>query len=57
MQCRALMNKFADKLELVGELVEGAAKELCPVDLDNLRNSITHQVNKEELSVRIGTPG
>lgn len=45
-----------DKLELIGEVVEGQAKQLCPVgDTGYLKGSITHQVNEEELSVRIGT--
>ena len=48
--------KIADKLELVGEYVGGAAKLRCPVDTGNLRDSINHKVNKQELSVRIGTP-
>ena len=34
-------------------LVEGQAKALCPVDTGNLRNSITHEVEKKE--ARVGT--
>lgn len=47
--------RVADKLELVGEFVEGAAKLRCPIDTGNLRGSINHKVDKKELSVRIGT--
>lgn len=32
-------------------LVEGAAKNLVPVDTGNLRNSITHEVEKKEAKV------
>lgn len=34
-------------------VVEGQAKALVPVDTGNLRNSITHEVNKQE--ARVGT--
>lgn len=34
-------------LEMIGIKVENYAKELCPVDTGNLRNSITHQVDGE----------
>ena len=47
--------RIVNKLELVGELVEGAAKLNCPVDTGNLRSSINHKVDKDELSVKIGT--
>jgi HK97 gp10 family phage protein len=52
---KRVKQKMIDKLELAGEFVEGAAKVLCPVDLGNLRESINHKVNEEELSVKIGT--
>jgi len=47
---------YLDKLELVGEFVEGAATLLCPVDLGNLKSSINHKVHKKDMSVTIGTP-
>jgi len=53
---KSVRNKVVDRLELVGEFVEGAAKHLCPVDTANLRDSINHKVLKLELSVKIGTP-
>lgn len=36
-------NGVKKALSLMGEVVEGYAKENCPVDTGNLRNSITHQ--------------
>lgn len=45
-----------DKLEMVGELVERDAKLLCPTDLENLKESINHEVDENDLSVTIGTP-
>ena len=42
-------------LETCGLAAEGYAKKLCPVDTGSLRNSITHQVEKEEPAVYIGT--
>ncbi|NBJ89857.1 HK97 gp10 family phage protein [Acutalibacter sp. 1XD8-36] len=42
-------------LEKCGLTGEGFAKALCPVDTGNLRNSITHQVKKEELAAYIGS--
>lgn len=42
-------------LEKCGLVAEGYAKKLCPVDTGNLRNSITHVVDKEEPAVYIGT--
>lgn len=43
-------------LEECGLTAEGYAKQLCPVDTGNLRNSITHQVDEQEQSAIIGTP-
>lgn len=40
-------------LEASALVVEGAAKNLAPVDTGNLRNSITHEVEKNE--ARVGT--
>lgn len=42
-------------LEKCGLVAEGYAKLMCPVDTGNLRNSITHQVQAEELTCYIGT--
>lgn len=44
-------------LEEIGQIAEGYAKVLCPVDTGRLRNSITHQVGKTggKHSVAIGT--
>lgn len=42
-------------LEKCGLVGEGYAKNLCPVDTGNLRNSITHQVDTAELMAYIGT--
>jgi HK97 gp10 family phage protein len=38
-----------------GELAEGFAKELCPVDTGRLRNSITYEARPSEHAVYIGT--
>lgn len=43
------------RLEVVGKFVEDSAKLLVPVDTGNLRGSITHKVDEQELSVIIGT--
>ena len=40
----ALDAAMARGLEKCGLVAEGYAKKLCPVDTDNLRNSITHTV-------------
>lgn len=42
-------------LEQIGMAGEGYAKDYCPVDTGNLRNSITHVVDEAEGSVYIGT--
>lgn len=42
-------------LETIGKVAERYAKELCPVDTSNLRNSISHEVNMGDNSVIIGT--
>lgn len=42
-------------LERCGLQGEGYAKDLCPVDTGNLRNSIAHQVQPDEQSVYIGS--
>lgn len=42
-------------LEKCGLVAEGYAKNLCPVDTGNLRNSITHTVDEQEPAAIIGT--
>lgn len=42
-------------LEECGLTAEGYAKLLCPVDTGNLRNSITYQVQPEEVAAYIGS--
>ena len=42
-------------LEAIGQEAEGYAKEECPVDTGNLRNSIAHEVIDQEPAVYIGT--
>lgn len=42
-------------LEAIGIQVENYAKELCPVDTGNLRNSITHAVEPPEEAVYVGS--
>lgn len=42
-------------LEKVGMLAEKYAKQFCPVDTGNLRNSITYKVAEDEEAVYIGT--
>ena len=40
-------SKTARALEVIGGTAEGYAKQLCPVDTGNLRNSITHEMRGE----------
>lgn len=42
-------------LEMIGLKAERYAKEKCPVDTGNLRNSITHAVDNSKDVVYIGT--
>ena len=42
-------------LEKCGLTAKGYAKLLCPVDTGNLRNSISHRVDLDELAAYIGT--
>lgn len=51
-----IVGRVIDALEVSGKLVEDSAKLLCPVDTGNLRGSIHHKVDTNELSVTIGTP-
>lgn len=48
--------RIIDRLEEAGAFVEASARLLVAVDTGNLRSSITHKVDEQELSVRIGTP-
>lgn len=48
---KATNDQIAKALEECGLLAEGYAKLLCPVDTGALRNSITHQVWKDEMHV------
>ena len=50
----ALPVAIAKGLEKVGQVAEGYAKRICPVDTGRLRNSITHAVDGSQ-SVVIGT--
>jgi len=39
-------------LEIIGGMAESYAKQLCPVDTGNLRNSITHaQINETDEAI------
>lgn len=51
----ALRAASLQALETCGLVGEGYAKEICPVDTGNLRNSITHEVNENDLETVIGT--
>lgn len=42
-------------LERCGQQAEGYAKDLCPVDTGNLRNSISHRVDEADPAAYIGT--
>lgn len=42
-------------LERIGQVAEGYAKDLCPVDTGTLRNSITHVVDEGGDAVYIGS--
>lgn len=42
-------------LEQIGMAAEGYAKDLCPLDTGNLRNSITHVVDEGGGAVYIGS--
>lgn len=51
----AMHEAAARALEKCGLVAEGYAKNLCPVDTGNLRNSITHTVDEQEPAAIIGT--
>lgn len=48
---KAVNDKVVSALAKMGEVVEGHAKDECPVDTGNLRNSLTHEAGEED-----GTP-
>lgn len=54
-----IKKELGDKLELVGQYVEGEAikniNEMRAVDSGRLKNSITHETDKDSLITRIGT--
>jgi hypothetical protein len=50
-----LKNGIDRALEAIGAQAENYAKELCPVDTGNLRNSITYVVETEEECVYVGS--
>ena len=47
---RLVTEKVNLALNLMGEVVEGYAKEDCPVDTGLLRNSITHTLGGQQMS-------
>lgn len=50
---KSVEEAISKALEASALVVEGAAKNLTPVDTGNLRNSITHEMEKAE--ARVGT--
>lgn len=53
---QALKEACLRALERIGSQAEGYAFDLAPDDTGNLKNSLTHSVDEDELSVTIGTP-
>lgn len=51
----ALQAALLRGLEKCGLVAEGYAKKLCPVDIGNLRNSITHVLDEDEPAAYVGT--
>lgn len=51
----ATAEQLARAAEIIGGMAESYAKELCPVDTGNLRNSITHTTENNDHTVVIGT--
>lgn len=51
----AVNEKVALALGLMGEVVEGYAKEDCPVDTGRLRNSLTHEHGPDGDSEYVGS--
>lgn len=55
-ECKeALNDALVRALEKCGLVAEAYAKQLCPVDTGNLRNSINHAVDPEEPAAYIGS--
>ena len=52
---KATKEQLARAAAIIGGMAESHAKELCPVDTGNLRNSITHATEDEGKTVVIGT--
>lgn len=52
---RAFEEACLRALERCGMQAEGYAKDLCPVDTGNLRNSISHRVDEDDQAAYIGT--
>lgn len=52
---KATSEQLARAAENIGGMAESYAKELCPVDTGNLRNSITHTTENNDHTVVIGT--
>lgn len=46
---------IARAAEIIGGMAESYAKQLCPVDTGNLRNSITHTTENNNRTVVIGS--
>lgn len=42
-------------LQAIGQEAEGFAKDECPVDTGRLRNSISNEVDTDEVAVYVGT--
>lgn len=51
----AMMDAALRALEKCGLTAEGYAKQLAPVDTGNLRNSISHKIDTDEMAAYIGT--
>lgn len=52
---KALNDTIVRALEKCGLVAEAYAKQLCPVDTGNLRNSINHAVDPQEPAAYIGS--
>ena len=51
----ALANALERGMMAIGETAEKYAKEIVPVDTGRLRNSITYEVNKDDMAIYIGS--
>lgn len=52
---KAFEDAWSRGLERIGLKAEGYAKDLCPVDTGELRNSISHKVDESEQTVYVGS--